>query len=437
MLHISRRSMSRVFLRQLVVSTVTRAPSLGGTTRALPIAGALALATVMLGMSMQPAAQSLPVVRVMSGLDNPRGLAFGPEGALYVAEAGRGPFDHSCFNDPSQATCVCPSCFLNPTPAQTQQRTCIVPSAGILICSGPTGAITRLRGGVQERVVTGLPSWATAPGRAEGPNGLSLLGLGNAYVSIGLEAAPATMQTLRDGLGSAFGRLIRVALPSGNGRFVADLVEYENVFNPEPRIFDSNPFGVLAIPGGALVVDAGGNDLLSFDNDTLQISTLGVLPNDLSVSHDGDQVPTALTTGPDGTLYLGQLTGAPFPDGAAKVYRFVPGSLPDQALVPVCTGFKSIISLTLDGEGNLYVLQHSSGPTMLTGDGAIYRIAGSDLAAAVAGSMACSRDANATRVAADLRLVRPTSILVGPDGFLYVTNNGLTPGLGEVLRIVP
>jgi len=32
------------------------------------------------------------VTVVMSGLDSPRGLAFGPEGALYVAEAGRGGF---------------------------------------------------------------------------------------------------------------------------------------------------------------------------------------------------------------------------------------------------------------------------------------------------------------------------------------------------------
>ena len=33
---------------------------------------------------------------VMTGLDNPRDLAFGPEGALYVAEAGRGG-DGPCF----------------------------------------------------------------------------------------------------------------------------------------------------------------------------------------------------------------------------------------------------------------------------------------------------------------------------------------------------
>src|SRR5262249_20224439 len=206
---------------------------------------------------------------------------------------------------------------------------------------------------------------------------------------------------------------------------------------PEPIRLDSNPFAVLAMPGAALIVDAGGNDVLRFDNDTLELSTLAVLPNDPTVSADGDQVPTAITVGPDGTFYLGQLTGAPFRDGAAKIYRLVPGTLPDQALVPICSGFKAIISLAFDSQGNLFVLQHSTGSAALMGDGAIYRIAANDVAAGGANPFACSPDANATRVAADIPLKRPTSIVVGPDGSLYVTNNGLTPGLGEVLRIVP
>jgi len=422
--------------------------------RASAIAGSLAFLVVLVwGESMRPSAQGLsatpsaiadfpcpsnPALRcVMSGLDNPRGMAFGPEGALYVAEAGRGPSDHSCFNSPDQPSCICPTCFLNPTIEQAQQHTCGITVNGFMVCSGPTGAVTRLWRGLQERVVTGLPSWATAPGRAEGPNGVSLLGPGDAYVTIGLEAAPNTMESLRDMLGSAFGRLVRVALPGGNGCFVADFVAYENLSNPEPRILDSNPFGVVALPGGAMIVDAGGNDLLGFDDDTSELSTLAVLPRDLSVSADGDQVPTAITIAPDGTHYLGQLTGAPFRDGAAKVYRFVQGALPDQALVPVCSGFKAIISLAFDSDGNLYVLQHSSGLTGLMGDGMIYRITASDVAAAVADPLACRRDANATRIATDISLKRPTSIVVGPDGFLYVTNNGLTPGLGEVLRVEP
>src|SRR5687768_2201154 len=45
---------------------------------------------------------------VMSGLDNPRGLAFGPDGALYVAEAGRGGAG-PCFVAAFAANCYGPS----------------------------------------------------------------------------------------------------------------------------------------------------------------------------------------------------------------------------------------------------------------------------------------------------------------------------------------
>src|SRR5688500_4076859 len=65
---------------------------------------------------------------VMSGLNNPRGLAFGPNGALFVAEAGRGGSG---------------PCFVNMA----------------LVCYGPTGAVGRLWQGKQDTVVSGLPSF--------------------------------------------------------------------------------------------------------------------------------------------------------------------------------------------------------------------------------------------------------------------------------------
>ena len=50
----------------------------------------LTLTTASVGLlAAGLAAQSGPIV-IMQGLDNPRGLAIGPEGGLYVTEAGRG-----------------------------------------------------------------------------------------------------------------------------------------------------------------------------------------------------------------------------------------------------------------------------------------------------------------------------------------------------------
>ena len=70
---------------------------------------------------------------VMSGLNNPRGLTFvlgedDDDWALYVAESGNG----------GSGPCAM--------------------VRGAQQCAGTTGAVTRYQGGVQQRIVTGLPS---------------------------------------------------------------------------------------------------------------------------------------------------------------------------------------------------------------------------------------------------------------------------------------
>lgn len=51
-------------------------------------AGVVSLAAVAAPGTQAAASPAFTVIA--SGLDNPRGLAFGPEGGLYVAESGRG-----------------------------------------------------------------------------------------------------------------------------------------------------------------------------------------------------------------------------------------------------------------------------------------------------------------------------------------------------------
>src|SRR5207248_487415 len=73
------------------------------------------------------------ITQVMHGLDNAKGLAFGPEGALYVAEAGRGgPASGLCWTSPR---------------ADLGFR-----------CYGAAGGISRYWHGTQGRIVNGLPA---------------------------------------------------------------------------------------------------------------------------------------------------------------------------------------------------------------------------------------------------------------------------------------
>ena len=147
------------------------------------------------------------------------------------------------------------------------------------------GALSYLRGGIgrarprrnpgpfqrgrqQTRIVAGLPSIArggsnpAAVGRdANGSADVALLGLGTAYVTIGLQANPALRRDLRP-LGPGFAQLVQFAATSGHWRYIADLGAYEEIHNPDGRLPDSNPYGLLAEPGAVIVTDAGGNSLL-------------------------------------------------------------------------------------------------------------------------------------------------------------------------------
>lgn len=106
-----------------------------------------------------------------SNLDSPRKLNFGPDGALYVAEAGRGGTGASI-----------------PSPSQ--------PGASLFY--GATGAITKIQDGVAQRVVTGLPSLALPDGTdAAGVNDIEFDAEGNAYAILGLASDPANRDLLQ------------------------------------------------------------------------------------------------------------------------------------------------------------------------------------------------------------------------------------------------
>jgi hypothetical protein len=138
---------------------------------------------------------------VMSGLDNPRGLAFGPREALYVAEAGRGG-DQPCALGGPEGTFY-----------------------------GQAGAVSRLLRGHQERIATGLPSTAEEGGvGATGPHSIDFRGR-NGRLIIGLGANPADRGTCGPG-SEHFGWLAKIDA-DGDWTLRDDVATHEAAANPD------------------------------------------------------------------------------------------------------------------------------------------------------------------------------------------------------------
>src|SRR4051812_30430042 len=158
---------------------------------------------------------------IATGLDSPRLPSFGPDGALYVPEAGSGGSG---------------PCVTGPTGE---------------VCFGRTGALTRIKHGHQVRVLSHLPSLAGAGGAEPiGPSSVLVGRHGRYLLSIGIGQDPDA----RRALGRAartMGTWVTGRVGGHRLRVAADLAAYEARANPDGSVaHDSDPTGLAMTRAG-------------------------------------------------------------------------------------------------------------------------------------------------------------------------------------------
>lgn len=351
----------------------------------MPVAVALAALA-----SAAPTAAAYQSTVIASGLNNPRGLAFGADGALYIAEAG--------FLDPLGTG---PTTIIRGSPSRF----------------GETGSITRYADGSQQRIITGLPSLSSiATGETAGAQDIAFGSDGTGYVVIGLGTDPGARAGDLGTASGAQGLASILTFTGGATASFADIGAYETANNPVGGPVDSNPFHLASLSDGLLVTDAGANTLFRVGNDA-SIALVASFPGrNIGGGFPSDSVTTGVAVGPDGNYYVSELTGFPFTPGAAQIYQVTPGG--DVSVFG--TGFTNITDIAFGDDGSLFVLELDADGLLGPGTaGALIRL---------------GLDGSRSTIFSQ-GLVAPTGLTVGGDGALYVANFSVAAGGGQVLRI--
>jgi hypothetical protein len=348
---------------------------------------------------------SAPVTVVASGLNSPRSMTWGPDGHLLVAEMGSPP-----LTPPS-------ACNFNSEEIKFD-----------MMCFGLTGSISDISSGTPVRIVTGLLS-SLAEQNMVGPNDLRYVD-GQLYTLLAgsPQAIPSWVPAgLKGTLKELAGALINVT--GGSISIVAKPGKVDDLWvqkHPELSSFSlggANPHAMTPKPGGGFyLVDAASNTLDSVDNGRVRV--LAFIPRTPAGS---DSVPTCLDMGPDGAVYIGELTGFGNSGTAANVYRYEPWS---GQLTVWQSGFSAITGCGFGASGDFYVTEFDTTGFPPTGypDGVVIQI---------------SKEDGTRTVLAAGKLFAPTGFLAGPDGSIYVANNTIwwPPGTtgrwneGEVVKI--
>jgi hypothetical protein len=379
-----KKTQRRVQLAVLAAATVTAAVLLPGSAVATPDRHGAVRSTIEV---------------VAEGLDTPRGLIYDRQGnRVLVAEAGQ-----VAGND----------------------GPCGAGNGGVIYCYGETGAVFQYseRGG-SRRIATGLPSLKVQDGSAI--LGVHDLSLHNGRLT-GVFGLSGSKGTFRDALVAqgatgavALAQAARIGAGHGNVTPIGDLAAFEDANNPDGRRVDSDPYGVFTSWFGTVVADAGGNDILLILPNGQVHMLVFLPPRDFMGDPDYESVPTSVRQGPDGALYISELTGFPYHVGSARILRWVPGQ---QNATVFAEGFTDIVDFAFDERGRLIVLEIAKNGLADENDSTTGRLVRQE------------RDGQHTELAST-GLENPGGVAVAGNGVFYVTNRTTGTGdTGQLLKI--
>ena len=338
-----------------------------------------------------------------SGLNGPRGLVFDSDGALYIAEGGKGGSNSTAG-----------ACMQVPGP--------VGPYTG-----GTTATISKVDSSKHLSVLAqGLPSSINVGGDLFGVADLAFLD-GSLYALIAGGGCSHGNPTLPNGI-------VKVNLKNGKWEYITDLSLFY-AENPaayiQPDDFEAAgvPYSMIAFNDQLFTVEANHGQITRTTTDGKT-----ALVSDVSFS-EGHIVPTSIAAA-NGNLYVGNLGLFPVIPNQERVITFskntaffdVTSGLETKAadlnkfrIASSRAGFTTIISLKFGPDGLLYALEISPAAGYpQPGTGSVVRLSSSGTIETVVGG-----------------LTLPTGIAFGPDKALYVSNFGDGPvGGGQVLRFV-